>query len=385
MNVVRINVTDDALAALAKCKALVDGDRLEVGPGHYVNYHLGIKANDITVVGIHDDAGNRPWFQSVSPGLNNKGKPMLPPDFPSSWGGAWSGRGICVVKGDRVSISGIHFSGAKSNSFNGAGIRHEGTDLFVYDCELDHCENGILGSEKDDATTPENEGGTVWVEDNHFHHNGTGQAHNLYISRAALLVFFNNVSDSSIVGHLCKSRAAVNVIYRNTFADGDANPSYHVDVEGNKVFIVENTFDKTQAAANFACVIFYYIWHYTDKPGQLHVLRNRLINTINGTTSFVKVDERIETKVNRKTVYSGTGTINGKITENVAVFSDAKNAKGNPSPLTAGVTPWRVPATVSTDGNTVVPIGTEPPFKPFPSIKLTVKTLPYFIQVWEKA
>lgn len=379
MTTYRINPGDDTLAACAKLK---DGDTLQVGPGHYVNARLGIKRNDITVEGIRDADGNRPVFEAVSLGLNAKGKPMLPPDFSGAgWGGSWTGRGICVVKGKRVTIRGIRFTGAKSNSFNGAGIRHEGQDLFVYDCELDHNENGILGSEKDDPNTPDTyEGGIVWFQGNHFHHNGygDGQAHNWYIGRADVFVAYDNLSEAALFGHLGKSRARTTLIFQNKFSDGDGNPSYHLDIDGGDAIVAENDFEKTPNAENPKCIIHYYLWH-DNGANRLRVLRNRMKCLIEDDGYFVFADERIETKVNGKTVYAGTGIIDGKIGGNVCIFSPRMNGKNTlPYPHTYGTKPWRVPDGVADAGdNVVAPFGKEPPAKV--QIVLTPATLNEFI------
>jgi hypothetical protein len=315
----------------------------------------------------------------------------LPPDFPASWGGAWQGRGTIVVKGKNCTIRGLRISGARSNDFNGAGIRHEGEDIFVYDCELDHNENGILGSEHDDPNTPDvNEGGTVWIQGNHLHHNGAGggQSHNIYIGRAALFVFINNLSEASKDGHLCKGRGTVTVIYGNIFRDADGTPSYHIDIEALHAFVVSNTHEKTFVGGPNT-LIHFYIWHYAGQPMELHVKDNRMIAAVDHKGHFLWVQDAIETKdpVTHKTVMLPPDPINSPITGsakgNVCVYSPTLTPKGAPSPLTFGAQPFAVPASFGIDpSNIVKPLGQEPADTRSVPMHLKAPIPPELLQLW---
>ncbi len=380
MNTFRFN---PATYTLTACIGLKPGDAMELEPGLYVNQHIGLKAAaaGATVRGILGPNGEKPHFQAVSLGLNAKGKPLLPPDFPAPWSGAWTGRGTCVVKANDVTIENIEFSGAKSNSFNGAGIRHEAMNLMVKGCVFHGNENGILGSEHDDPLTPIHDGGMVWVEGSHFYRNGdgSGQSHNIYISRAETFVFVNNVSDSALMGHLLKGRAKTTVVYGNIFRDGDGNPSYHLDIDGGLAIISGNVHEKGPGTGNPKCIVHYYLWH-DNGENKLIVRDNRMSAMLDVVGNFVFADERIETKVAGKTVYDGVGVIAGRISKNVCIYSPRLNGKGTgPYPSTYGKQPFRVPAAVEVVENIVVPLGKEPP-QVMPVTVLTPKLLPYYIK-----
>jgi hypothetical protein len=361
------------------CRNIQAGDVLEFGPGEYLNQRIGIKplAEDVALRGILGPNGERPHLHLQA--LTGK---ILPPDFGNVWGGAWQGRGIVVVKAKRCTIENMEFSGAKSNSFNGAGIRHESRDITVRNCFFHDNENGILGSEKDDPTTSEHDGGMDWIENCHFLHNGygTGQAHNVYISRAETCVFVGNISEAAKVGHLFKTRAQKNIIGWNVLRDGDGNPSYAMDIDGGLAIIIGNDVEKTPNASNPSRMINYYLWHDQMIPNALYVLRNRLKCLDDNGGSFVKADDRIIIDPS-PTTYGGTGTIIGRIAKNVAIYSARMNAAGTaPFKTTYGIAPFKVPATVIVaDDNIVVPVGKEPPPAASVPYKLTPETLADFI------
>ena len=54
------------------------------------------------------------------------------------------GKAIWVIKGDRVVIENIEFTGARVADRNGAGIRHEGGKLTVHNCLFERNESGLL-------------------------------------------------------------------------------------------------------------------------------------------------------------------------------------------------------------------------------------------------
>lgn len=333
----------------------VAGDVIQLGYGDYINTGIGIKNDDVEVQGVPGPNGELPHFQSNETVLAN-GKHIPGPTLPNSWGGAWLDKGICVWKGKRGKISNVEFSGAKSYSFNGAGIRHEGDDLTVTGCYFHDNQNGILGSGT----------GKYWIQNNRFAKNGygNGQAHNIYIGKSLEAYFLNNVSEAAIAGHLFKSRAALTVVYGNVFRDGDGSPSYHCDVEGTRCFIAGNTFERTANASNFAAMIHFYIWHYAGQPMELHVKDNRMVAAVDHKGHFLWVDDRIETKdqVTHQTVYLPPvpNSITGSAKGNVCVFTPAMLPNGSPSPVSFGAVPFLIPASFTADPNQTFPLGKEP-------------------------
>ena len=80
-----------------------------------------------------------------------------------------AGKGIFVISAPNATIESFELAGAVAGaSKNGAGIRHQGTNLTVRNCYFHDNEDGILGSPAADAT------GTVLIEATELANNGQG-------------------------------------------------------------------------------------------------------------------------------------------------------------------------------------------------------------------
>lgn len=259
-----------ATYTLAACLLMQPGDTMEiVGGGDFTNQVIGVRQPNTTFRGVPGPNGELPLFQAVIPAGQT-----MPPMFPyaTNWSASWGGKGIFIVRADNCWIEGFELCGAKNFSSNGAGIAHNlGVNLTVKNCKIHDNQNGILGAEHDDPSTPSPDGGLVWLEGNEIFHNGAGdgQSHNLYISRAETLVALNNNSHSARGGHLIKTRAQNNVILGNTLKTGDGNPTYHVDIDGGNALVANNIMERTAVVAgsdlNQTCMIHYYLWHNKDR------------------------------------------------------------------------------------------------------------------------
>ena len=191
----------------------VDGDVIEILTGTYPRDAAVWKQNDLTIRAV---GGGRAHLQSF--GVTEQGK------------------AIWVIQGDRVTIEGIEFSGARVPDRNGAGIRHEGDGLTVRDCYFHDNENGILG-----GRSPEND---VVIEHSEFARNGAGdgRTHNIYIGAARSLELRYSRVHHARVGHNVKSRAARTLIEDNLIYDAqDGTSSYAIDTpNGGDVTIRRN-------------------------------------------------------------------------------------------------------------------------------------------------
>ena len=67
-------------------------------------------------------------------------------------GRAADGKAIWVIKGDRVTVDNLEFSGTRVPSHNGAGIRAEGAGLTIRNCRFHHNEMGYHLSDKPELT-----------------------------------------------------------------------------------------------------------------------------------------------------------------------------------------------------------------------------------------
>ena len=185
---------------------------------------------------------------------------------------AW-GKGIWVVGGNDTTIEGVEFSGAAVPSNNGAGIRLDGRNLTVRDCYFHHNQNGILTASN---------GGEVVIEYSEFSDNGAGDgySHNMYIGVIDRFTLRYSYSHRSNVGHLVKSRAAVNVVEYNRLTDETGTASYELDLpNGGISYVVGNYFQQSSGTSN-ARVLAYSVESATNRVrgGALYVVNNTFVN-----------------------------------------------------------------------------------------------------------
>lgn len=218
----------------AAARAARDGDRVEIAAGEYVGDVARWTQSDLVLRGV----GGRPHLKAA--GRHSEGK------------------GIWVIAGDNVLVDNIEFSGARVPDGNGAGIRFEGRRLTVRNSFFHDNENGILTGNRADAE--------VVIEFSEFARNGAGDGytHNIYVGRSASFVLRGSYSHDVRVGHLVKSRAAVNQILYNRLTDEEAgSSSYNVDLpDGGRALIMGNLLQQGSRTENPAMVSF-----AAEKPG----------------------------------------------------------------------------------------------------------------------
>ncbi len=170
-------------------------------------------------------------------------------------GRAAEGKAIWVIKGNRVRVENLEFSGTRVPSHNGAGIRAEGVGLRIRRCRFHHNEMGLL-------TNPSPEGFVV-IEDSEFDHNTTNTrrhgrlGHNIYVHRVRLFVLRNTHVHGARTGHQVKTRARRNEIRDNRIRDGDGASSYLLDIaEGGHAEVIGNRFEQSAGAPNRTAIAF---------------------------------------------------------------------------------------------------------------------------------
>ncbi len=228
-----------------------DGDTVEIdAAGNYDGDVCYVRASDLTIRGVGEGRAR----------LDSKGKTA-------------GGKAIFVTTGKDITIENVEFVGARCPDRNGAGIRPEGEDLTLRNCKFHDCENGILGGS-----------GVVTIEHCEFSHCGLAASpaatHNLYMGRGVKkLVFRFNYSHHVKVGHLLKSRAAVNHIFYNRLSDEkDGTGSYVINLpNGGRGVIVGNVLHKGPKGSNQ--VIVAYGEEGVKYPGsELYVASNTMIH-----------------------------------------------------------------------------------------------------------
>jgi MYXO-CTERM domain-containing protein len=245
----------EAIAAAAA------GDVIEVdAAGNYDGDHCTWTTDNLTVKGV----GGRAKIDAGKDPTNTSG-----------------GKGIFVIGAPNATIESFELAGATVADQNGAGIRHQGTNLTVRDCYFHDNDDGILGSPKTNGT------GEVLIERSEFSHNGfgDGQSHNMYLNHYAELTLRFSYSHGAVVGHLLKSRAYVNVIEYNRLTDeAGGTASYEANFpDGGLVFLIGNVIEQSAASQNHA--IIDYASESTSNPDQhLYVINDTIVNDASSGT-----------------------------------------------------------------------------------------------------
>ncbi len=230
-------------------------------------------------------------------------------------GKAAEGKAIWVIKGNRVTVENLVFSGARVRSHNGAGIRAEGVGLTIRNCRFHHNEMGLLSSNNPD--------GVVLIEDSEFDHNTTDTerhgrlGHNIYIGRIRHFTLRNSHVHGASIGHQVKTRARKNEIYDNRILDGDGAASYLLDLaEGGHAQVIGNRFQQSARAENRTAIAFAPEARDRSSGHSLRVVGNRFENQGESGTfvrNFSKApvdlqDNRIQGRV---TPLLGEGQVDG--------------------------------------------------------------------------
>ncbi len=199
----------------AAIAASADGDTIAVQAGTYENQFAEI-STQITLTAV----GGRVTMKATEDIPNEKG---------------------ILITDTNVSITGFNFVGARVTTDageNGAGIRYQGGNLSVTDCNFHNNQDGILA----DAST-----GTITITKSEFAHNGdttgpgVGYTHNIYIGAVALLDIESSYFHDANYGHEIKSRALVTVVNNTRVVDGPTGTaSYSIDLPNGGAATISN-------------------------------------------------------------------------------------------------------------------------------------------------
>jgi hypothetical protein len=245
-----------SLAAAARIAR--DGDVVEVAPGEYRRDTAVWSQRDLT---IRAAAGR---VRLVADGASAEDK------------------AIFVVRGARITIENLEFSGARVADGNGAGIRFETGSLLVRNCVFEDNQNGILGSNDPRAE--------LTVEDSTFRRNGAGdgRTHHLYVARSGKLVVRGSYFSEGRIGHLLKSGARETYVLYNRLTDeARGTASYEIDLPyGGMAVVLGNLIQQDRGTENSTIVTFGaegYRW----ERNALYVAHNTIVNDRTEGGSFV--------------------------------------------------------------------------------------------------
>ncbi|HKW98993.1 MAG TPA: choice-of-anchor Q domain-containing protein [Bryobacteraceae bacterium] len=281
-------------AALA---AAADGDTIQIQAALYSGDVCAFAQNNLTIVGVN-------------------GRPHIDANRQSA-----QDKGIWVPSGSNLLVDNIEFSGATSTSKNGAGIRASGQNWTVRHCYFHDNQEGILESNI--------AGSNILIEFTEFARNGyrNGMSHNVYIGHTAQLTFQYNYSHDSTVGHLLKTRSAVNYVLYNRLTDESGTGSYEVDIpNGGTSYVIGNLIEQGTRSQNSTIVTYLEEGVNSMNPGQdLYVINNSIVNDLtSGTFVFIGTAGTVPVTI-KNNIFVGPGTITN---QSGAVL--ANNFSGNP-------------------------------------------------------
>lgn len=199
-------------------------------------------------------------------------------------GAAAEAKAIWVMRTGQMSVEGVDFLGARVPDQNGAGIRFERGFLRVRNCTFTDNENGILTSDQSDAE--------LEIENSEFGYNGygDGQSHNLYVGAIARLKVTGSYFHHVKVGHLLKSRAAVNQIWYNRLTDETGGrASYELEFpSGGLAYVVGNIIEQGSQTEN-PHLISYGAEGYKWAKNELYLINNTLVDNRRQGGVFLRV------------------------------------------------------------------------------------------------
>ncbi len=188
-----------------------------------------------------------------------------------------NGKGIFVIRGNNTRVENIEFRDAVVSDNNGAGIRQEGANLIVRNCNFVGNEMGILQGGKIDNCT-------ILIEFCEFYGNGSnsnpGYQHNIYINFIDTLIFrFNKTYDAVAEGNELKSRAKFNFIEYNLISNLNSCDSRNIDLpNGGCAVILGNIIEQGQNSVNSNIIGFGLEGLSNPAPHNLYICSNTIVN-----------------------------------------------------------------------------------------------------------
>ncbi|HSQ66447.1 MAG TPA: choice-of-anchor Q domain-containing protein [Polyangiaceae bacterium] len=235
-------------------------------------------------------------------------------------------KGIFTVYAPNATIENFELSGAAISANagnNGAGIRHQGTNLTVRNCYLHDDQDGILGAPPTDGT------GTVLIEYSEFANNGAGDgySHNMYLNHYASFTLRYSYSHGAKVGHLVKTRAYENFVLYNRITDETGTTaSYEIDIpNGGTSYVIGNLIEQSATSQNPTIVTSGE--EGTSNPDQhFYFVNNTVVNDL-GSGTFVNLAAGTIALLEND-IFRGKGTITSLA--GATLTSNWDDGKGDP-------------------------------------------------------
>lgn len=183
------------------------------------------------------------------------------------------GKGLFVTNGQRMRIEGFDFIGATVPDRNGAGIRLEAGTLTLVDCGFRDNENGVLTANNDqiELDIVDCDFGPIALRE--------GKTHNLYVGAIKRLAVTGSYFHHGVLGHLLKSRAALNHILYNRLSDEiGGRASYELEFPNGGVAVVMGNLIMQSSTTENPHVISFGIEGATWPKQQLFLVNNTLVD-----------------------------------------------------------------------------------------------------------
>jgi hypothetical protein len=214
------------------------------------------------------------------------------------------GKAIWVIRAIGVSVEGFDFEDAAVPDRNGAGIRLETGSLHLRDCKFVRNEMGLLTSNDPTAV--------LLIENSEFAYNGRpdDHNHNLYVGRIAKLSVTGSYFHHAQIGHLLKSRAALNEIFYNRLTDeAGGTASYELEFpDGGIAYVVGNLIAQGSRTGNRKLISFGaegYKW----PKNEIYLVNNTLVNPLSWGGIFLHVAPRADAVRAVNNLLVGNGTL----------------------------------------------------------------------------
>ncbi len=259
---IRVGPTQATRSIAAAAALAQDGDTVEIEAGEYPGDVAIWKQNNLVIRGV---------------GANGQRARLL------ANGAHAEGKAIWVVRGGRIVIENIEFSGARVPHRNGAGIRFERGHLTIRNCRFFDNENGILGGSG---------GSELDIENSEFGHNGAGDgySHSLYVGAIRKLRVVGSYFHHARAGHLLKSRAAENHILYNRLTDETGGrASYELEFpNGGIAYAIGNIIEQSRTTEN-SNIISFGAEGYKHAENALYLINNTLVDNRIPSGQFLAV------------------------------------------------------------------------------------------------
>ena len=313
-------------AAIAAAKA---GDVIEVDAGSYDGDTCAWATDNLTVRGV----GGRAKIDLTGVSPSQK-------------------KGIFTISAPNATVENFELSNAaisQADGNNGAGIRHQGTNLTVRNCYFHDNQNGILGGPSVDGQ------GAVLIESSEFANNGAGDgfSHNMYLNHYLSFTLRYSYSHGAKVGHLVKTRAYQNFILYNRITDESATTaSYEIDApNGGTTYIIGNLIEQATTSQNPTIVTAGE--EGTTNPDQhFFFVHNTVVNDRQAGGTFVNLAAGT-TALLQNNIFSGPGTVTSLA--GATLKNNWTDAQGNPMLVNAAAFDYHL-----AKGSPCVDQGTDP-------------------------